>query len=88
MPEASWYAGAVASAYEYGLMEGRGERSFAPEDSITVAELLTLSARLRSTYEHGDAAVDFARGADTANWFDPYLSYLSERGLLTITLAH
>ena len=88
VPEASWYAGAVASAYEYGLMEGRGERSFAPEDSITVAELLTLSARLRSTYEHGDAAVDFARGADTANWFDPYLSYLSERGLLTITLAH
>lgn len=88
VPENSWYAEAVSSAYEYGLMEGRGNGRFAPEDSITVSELLTLSARLRSIYERGDAAADFARSADTESWFDPYLSYLKEKGLLTVTLSN
>lgn len=88
VPKNSWYADAAAAAYEYGLMEGRGNRQFAPEDSVTVSELLTLSARLRSIYEHGDAAVDFARSTDMANWFDPYLSYLEKKGLLPVTLGN
>lgn len=86
--EKSWYANAAVTAYEYGLMEGRGNQKFAPEESITVSELLTLSARLRSTYEHGDAATDFARSAEMKNWFDPYLSYLKGKGLLTVTLGN
>lgn len=86
VPEKSWYADAAVAAYEYGLMEGRGNQRFAPEESITVSELLTLSARLRSTYEHGDAAADFAHSSDSESWFDPYLSYLKEKGLLAVTL--
>ena len=81
-----WYVSYAASAYEYGLMEGRGEGVFAPGGSITVAELLTLSARLHSTYENGGSPVTFERSEDSANWFDPYFTYLKDAGLLPFTL--
>ena len=82
----SWYAPYAVSVYEYGLMEGRGAGVFAPDGSITVAELLTLSARLHSTFEAGGGTVSFARGGEGESWFDPYLSYLEEAELLPITL--
>lgn len=82
----SWYAPYAASVYEYGLMEGRGEGAFSPDGSITVAELLTLSARLHSTYENGGSAASFARSEAGENWFNPYLAYLEETGLLPFRL--
>ena len=82
----SWYALYAASVYEYGLMEGRGAGVFAPNGSITVAELLTLSARLHSTYENSGSAVSFARSEEGESWFAPYLVYLEEAGLLPFTL--
>ena len=83
----SWYVPYAAAVYEYGLMEGRGEGVFVPDGSITVAELLTLSARLHSTYENGGSAVSFVRSEAGANWFDPYLAYLEETELLPFTLS-
>lgn len=82
----SWYASYAASVYEYGLMEGRGAGIFAPDSNITVAELLTLSARLHSTYENGGSAVSFARSEAGANWFDSYFTYLEEMELLPFRL--
>ena len=82
----SWYAPYAAAVYEYGLMEGRGEGTFAPDGSITVAELLTLSARLHSTYGNGGSAVSFVRSEEGESWFDPYLAYLEEAELLPFTL--
>ena len=82
----SWYEPYAASVYEYGLMEGRGEGTFAPNGSITVAELLTLSARLHSTYENGGSAVSFAHDEADESWFDPYLAYLEEAKLLPFQL--
>ena len=81
-----WYAPYAASVYEYGLMEGRGTGVFAPDGSITVAELLTLSARLHSTYENGGSAVSFTRSEAGENWFAPYLAYLEEASLLPFRL--
>ena len=34
-----WFAPSVVSAYEYGLLNGRGENSFAPSGNVTIAEL-------------------------------------------------
>ena len=84
----SWYAPYAVSVYEHGLMEGRGEGLFAPDGSITVAELLTLSARLHSTYENGGSAVSFVRSEEGGDWFDPYLAYLEEAELLPFTLPY
>ena len=82
-----WYAPYAASVYEYGLMEGRGEGTFAPDGSITVAELLTLSARLHSTYENGGSPAAFEHSAESEDWFAPYFAYLKDSELLPFELS-
>ena len=82
-----WYAPYAAAVYEYGLMEGRGAGTFSPDGSITVAELLTLSARLHSTYENGGSPAAFERSAESADWFAPYFAYLKDSELLPFELA-
>lgn len=76
----AWYYPYVVASYEYGLLEGRGN-GFAPDANITVAELLTLSARLRAAYM--GEAIPAAEGA----WYARYASYLRDRGLLDESLA-
>ncbi|MFR5844410.1 MAG: S-layer homology domain-containing protein [Oscillospiraceae bacterium] len=44
----AWYHDAVAALYEYGLTEGVSSSAYAPEGSVTIAELVTFAARLRT----------------------------------------
>ena len=80
--EDSWYAPAVVSAYEYGLLNGRGEGRFAPQESITIAELLTIAARLRCIYQTGSDALPETESEDGAPWYAPYVAYLKSEKLL------
>ncbi|MCR5825370.1 MAG: S-layer homology domain-containing protein [Oscillospiraceae bacterium] len=73
----SWYYAYAVSGYEYGLFNGRGD-GFAPDADITVAELLTLSARLRAVYEESDIPA----AAEDEAWYAPYVGYLDARELL------
>ena len=43
-----WYHDAVAALYEYGLTNGIGSGKYAPGESISVAELVTFSARIHA----------------------------------------
>ena len=52
-----WFAPSVVSAYEYGLLSGRGNGAFAPGDNVTLAEMLTIAARLRVIYTTGGEEV-------------------------------
>lgn len=78
--ENSWFSSCARSAYEYGFVEGRGNGTFAPNENITLAELLTLSARLNSTY-CGSSSIFPSAGSGEA-WYLPYVSYLRENSLL------
>ena len=49
--DGDWFASPVVSAYEYGLLNGRSESSFAPNGNVTIAELLTIAARLRHLHD-------------------------------------
>ena len=49
--DTAWYAGDVQTACELGLMVGEGEGLFTPEESLSVAQALTLAVRVRSIYE-------------------------------------
>ena len=80
--EDGWYAPAVVSAYEYGLLNGRGEGRFAPQESITIAELLTIAARLRCIYQTGSDALPETESEDGAPWYAPYVAYLKSEKLL------
>ena len=79
--DGDWFAPPVVSAYEYGLLNGRSESSFAPNGNVTIAELLTIAARLRAIYTTGSDAVIPAAKENEA-WYAPYVSYLKSQNLL------
>ena len=76
----AWYAGNVASAYRFGLMNGRAAGRFSPGDNVTLAEAVTLAARIHSIYYHGEET--FER-YDGGNWFDPYVNYARANNICT-----
>ena len=79
--DGDWFAPSVVSAYEYGVLNGRSKSSFAPSGNVTIAELLTIAARLRAIYTTGSDAVIPAAKENEA-WYAPYVSYLKSQNLL------
>lgn len=73
-----WFYENVAALYSYGLTNGKNSPStFVPESNMTVAEILTMAARLRSLHDYGTAesGANLHRTAGTT-WYDPYVAYL------------
>ena len=64
----AWYAGAVAYAYENGLMNGTGDAIFSPDGLLTRAQLITILWRLA-----GSPVVDHILPQDVAAdaWYAP-----------------
>ena len=54
---------------------------FAPSGNVTIAELLTIAARLRAIYTAGSDAVILTAKENEA-WYAPYVSYLKSQNLL------
>ena len=48
--DTAWYAENVKTAYELGFMNGKSEGKFDPNGNVTVAEGITMAARLHATY--------------------------------------
>lgn len=73
--ENAWYGanvnGTIKSAYSYGLMQGRADGSFDPTGNMTVAEAITIAARIGDIY-FGD---NTKFGSGNENWYDDYVDY-------------
>ena len=72
-----WFFENVKNAYELELMEGYGEGLFAPLNNITLAEVITIAARLRSAYTGDDR--DFSGGTP---WYAPAVDYAMAQGII------
>lgn len=76
----AWYGdkneGVLSKAAAYGLMIGDGSL-FAPEGSVTLAEAVTMAARLHSIYATGKA--EFTEGDP---WHKVYVDYCDKEGIL------
>jgi hypothetical protein len=79
--ENAWYGvnnqKAVASAFEYGLMQGNDATSFDPDANYTVAAAITVAARVHSIYATGKA--DFTQGSP---WYQVYVDYCVANGII------
>ncbi|HHX53703.1 MAG TPA: hypothetical protein GX704_02230 [Clostridiales bacterium] len=71
-----WFFENVKTVFKLGLMVGKSQGRFDPEGSVTVAESITIAARLRSTYT-GDGHKFEA----TDPWYQAYVDYLSKYGV-------
>lgn len=73
-----WYGKYVAKVYALGLMDGRGDGFFAPNDPVTVAETITLAARLHDIYSGGDGEFE-----ESEPWYKVYVDYAIEKGIIS-----
>ena len=77
-----WYYDNVAALYALGLTGGQGSDDlYAPAADITVAEAVTMAARLRSLYEYGDSEKGSAAYAG-GSWYEPYVAYAKAMGMI------
>lgn len=74
-----WYASNVKIAYEYGLVKGTSETKFSPGNHITIAQTITLAARLHSIYHTGTD--DFTHTGD--KWYSVYVDYALDNQILS-----
>ncbi len=73
----AWYAQNVKEAYELDLVKGVSDASFNPSGNITVAEAVTLAARLHSIYSTGKS--EFVQGMP---WYEAYFEYAFANGII------
>lgn len=76
--ESAWYYNDVFSANKLGLIDGKNDAQFCPDDTMTVAEAIKLAACLNQLYTDGE--VTLRNG--TAAWYDTYVAYALEKGII------
>ena len=74
-----WFAKHVASAYEAGLLLGFEDGTFRPQENITIAQTITIAARIYSKFA-GDGET-FTR-APGEPWYKPYQTYAENKGII------
>ena len=67
----------VATAYKYALMNGTGDGIFEPKAPFTVAQAISLAARVYKIYETGVG--DFEQGEP---WYSSFISYAVMKGVI------
>lgn len=77
-----WYYYYVGFAYEYGIMRGVADGYFAPSGNISVAEAITVGARLNSTFYGNVINMNVTANAGELSWFVPYLAYAAGEGII------
>ena len=77
VPASQWYADYAVKAAQAGLMKGTGGDKFSPNATLTVAEVVTLTARLYA--ERQGESVPTSDGA----WYLGAYNYCVDQGLFT-----
>ena len=78
VPATEWYASSVSSSYELGFMKGTADGVFSPEGNMTVAEAVTIAARVHDAYN----AKGTTFSQNGANWYDDYVKYAIDNGII------
>lgn len=77
VPADLWCADNVRTAYEYGIMSGKTGSYFDTASSLTVAQTIVMSCRLHSGYVGDDAEFP-----SSDPWYQSYLDYAADNGIL------
>lgn len=77
VPQGAWYAQYVEQAAQAGLMEGTGDGRFSPDTTLSLAQVVALTARLHAQY-YGNTVPE----ADGA-WYEGAYLYGLDKGLFT-----
>lgn len=78
VPLSAWYYSDVKSAYESGLINGKSEDRFAPDDNLTYAEAVKLAACMYQ--KHTEGKVTITPGDP---WYATYADYAKNHGIIS-----
>ena len=81
--EKNWFKPYVERVYAEGIMEGKTETTFAPNEDMTRAQLVTILYRLAGATETGlGEALEFTDTKKTA-WYADYVGWAVKENLVT-----
>lgn len=78
IPKTHWGSANVEKSYELGLMKGSSDTGFNPDGNVSLAQAITMAARLNSIYTTGTE--DFTQGTV---WYQTYVDYAKQNGIPT-----
>lgn len=78
VPQSSWYYSSVQLAYEHELVNGVSATRFQPDGTLTIAEAVTLAARMHQLVHEGKVTLE----NDSILWYETYSYYCSMRGMI------
>ena len=73
-----WFEPTVASAFEMGLVRGNSDTTYNPYGDVTLAEAITMAARIHSIYNTGEE--NFVQ---TGTWYQVYLDYAYDNDIIS-----
>ena len=71
--ESDWFYNDVKTAVEMGLVNGKSETNYAPDDNLTYAEAIKLAACMNQLYN--DGMITLKSGNP---WYKPFVDYCEE----------
>ena len=79
----AWYRKDVETAHKNGLVNGKSDTMFYPDDNMTYAEAVKLACAMHQLYH--DKKVTLTAGSSV--WYSTYLSYALEMGIIESDLT-
>ena len=77
VPASQWYYENVKSAVEMGLINGKSETTYCPDDNLTYAEAIKLAACMNQLYN--DGVITLKNGNP---WYQSYVDYCVNKGII------
>ncbi len=75
---ADWFYGDVEKSYRLGFMNGVSETLFSPNGNVTIAETITVAARINAIYN----GKEIKAAAEGEEWYAPYVKYATDNGII------
>ena len=72
-----WFYNDVKTAVEMGLVNGKNETTYAPNDNLTYAEAIKLAACMNMLYLEGSVSLESG-----TPWYKPYVDYCIENAII------
>lgn len=76
----NWFYSDVEKSFRLGLMNGTGDTTFNPNGTVTLAEAITVAARMNAIYNEKTIATT-SGGA----WYKPYVDYATSNSIITVS---
>ncbi len=77
----AWYYDWVNSAYEAGIINGMGDGTFCPDDSLTRGQMVQMLAKLAGADLDAFSGSSFV-DVDAAAWYAPAVAWATENGIV------